>query len=360
LRYENMPATAQGFPDATTLAQDRGVELRLCVCAYCGLAQIPGPPVSYYREVIRAVAFSPAMREFRRVQFSAWIERHGLKGKSVLEVGCGQGEYLELLREAGAVAHGVEYAPQGVAACRRAGFPVVRAFIRGTGQILAQGPFPAFVTFNFMEHWPDPVASLRGIHDNLADDGIGLVEVPNFDMIARCGLYAEFIHDHLSYFTAATLAHTLRMAGFEVLEIESIWQDYILSATVRKRPALDMTRIHARRAALHAALAGFLARFPEKSVAVWGAGHQALAVIALSGIAARLKYVVDSAPFKQGKYTPATHLPIVPPSALRDDPALAVIIMAASYSDEVTRILRAQYDPNLPVVILRDDGLENT
>ena len=68
--------------------------------------------------------------------------------------------------------------------------------------------------------------------------------------------------------------------------------------------------------------------------------------------------MVDSAAFKQGKYTPATHIPIVAPAALDADPVEAVIVMAASYSDEVARILREKFSAKLSVAILRDFGLE--
>jgi hypothetical protein len=75
-------------------------------------------------------------------------------------------------------------------------------------------------------------------------------------------------------------------------------------------------------------------------------------------LADKIKYVVDSAPFKQNKYTPATHIPIVSPDTLDSDPVDAVIVMAASYSDEVAKIMRQRFDKNINVAILRDFGLE--
>jgi hypothetical protein len=81
-------------------------------------------------------------------------------------------------------------------------------------------------------------------------------------------------------------------------------------------------------------------------------------MLALTGIADRIRYVVDSAPFKQGRYTPATHLPIVAPEALRSDPVDAVIVMAASYSDEVVGVIRERCDRNMRVAVLRDFGLQ--
>ena len=95
-----------------------------------------------------------------------------------------------------------------------------------------------------------------------------------------------------------------------------------------------------------------------EKAAIWGAGQQALAVISLMNLADQIKYVVDSATFKQGKYTPATHVRIVSPDALDSDPVDAIIVMAASYSDEVARIIRQKFDRNINISILRDFGLE--
>jgi hypothetical protein len=93
-------------------------------------------------------------------------------------------------------------------------------------------------------------------------------------------------------------------------------------------------------------------------VAVWGAGHQALAVMALADLGGKIRYVIDSAPFKQGKFTPATHIPIVAPEHLKTDPVDAIIVMAASYSDEVAKLIVEKYREHIEIAILRDYGLE--
>ena len=109
---------------------------------------------------------------------------------------------------------------------------------------------------------------------------------------------------------------------------------------------------------INSELRAFINRFPPRSVAVWGAGHQALAALALGDLGGTIRYVVDSAPFKQNRFTPATHLPIVPPARLADDPPAAIIVMAASYSDEVARLIREHHRLDLPVAVLRPHGLE--
>lgn len=358
LRFENMPGAAQFMPDEAALATERGADLDIRQCSACGLVQLDAEPVHYFREVVRAAAFSPEMRGFRLEQFRDFVDRFGLKGRKVVEIGCGRGEYLDLMAEQGVDAHGLEHGEESVRLGEDKPYPIRRGYVEDADTRLEGGPFDAFFILNFLEHMPRPVESLRGIAANLADGGVGLVEVPNFDMIVRAGLFSEFIADHLFYFTRATLTQTLTMAGFEVLDCAVVWHDYCLSATVRKRAPSDLSHLLDYQGRIDRDVSAFIDRFPAGRVAVWGAGHQALAVLSLLRLEKRIAYVLDSAPFKQGRYTPATHLPIVPPSRLREDPVPAVIVMAASYSDEVARIIRRDYASDIAVAILRDHGLE--
>jgi 2-polyprenyl-3-methyl-5-hydroxy-6-metoxy-1,4-benzoquinol methylase len=358
LRYGNMPRVAQFLPDAATVASDQGADLDIRQCSGCGLVQLSGEPVYYYKDVIRASGLSEEMRAFRGKQFRDFVERFSLAGKKVIEIGCGRGEYLSVLRDAGAAASGLEHAEGSVASCRAEGLDVSRGFVENAGTRLAGAPYDGFVILNFLEHHPDPNATLRGIHGNLADGGVGIVEVPNFDMMLHERQFAEFMSDHLCYFTAETLRTALSINGFEVLACTEEFHRYILSAVVRKRERLDLSEFHAQQARLRGEIHAFIARFAPKRVAIWGAGHQALALMSLLDLGQSIRYVVDSAPFKQGKFTPATHLPIVAPSALETDPVDAVIVIAAGYSDEVARTIRSTFGAELKVAIWRESGLE--
>jgi cyclopropane fatty-acyl-phospholipid synthase-like methyltransferase len=356
-----MPKAAQFLPDAESLASDKGLDLEVCQCSGCGLVQLSNDPVPYYKEVIRAAAFSEEMKDFRMKQFDGFIQKFSLKGKKVIEIGCGRGEYLSIMQQSGVDAHGLEHSEELVAQCVKNGLKVSKEFIQTGTHKLNDAPFNAFYILNFFEHLPDPNSTLQGIYNNLTDDAIGLVEVPNFDMILKKRLFSEFICDHLFYFTRETLNITLRLNGFEIIDCNEVWHEYIISAIVKKREKLDISHFSKYQAQLKNEIEEYICRFKDKKVkkvAIWGAGHQALAIISLMNLADKIKYVVDSATFKQGKYTPATHLPIVSPDALDSDPVDAVIVMAAGYSDEVARIVRQKFDRSINISILRDFGLE--
>ena len=358
LRYTNMPSSAQGFPDLKSLKNDNGSDLNLFQCSSCGLVQLSEKPVSYYKEVIRASSFSDEMKKFRGEQFVSWVDKYNLKGKSILEVGCGRGEYLSILKQTEvSLAHGIEYSKESVSSCINSELSVTKGFFGDENFVLPKQKYDGFICLNFIEHWPNPNKVLAHLKKNLSEDAIGIIEVPNFDMILKQGLYSEFISDHLFYFTKDTLTFMLNYNGFEVIECSVIWHDYILSAVVRKRKRIDLSLLKSRKLNVETELNSFIDKFEKKEVAIWGAGHQSLAVMSLAKLENKIRYVVDSAPFKQGKYTPATHFPIVAPIELVNNPVKAVIIIAASYSNEVARIMKNTYQHIKYVVIVEDTGL---
>jgi hypothetical protein len=230
-----------------------------------------------------------------------------------------------------------------------------------------------FVSNNHLEHIPNPNEYLQQF------SGVGVIEVPNFDMILQKNLFSEIMLDHLMYFTEDTLKFTLQYNGFKVLHISSIWDDFILSATVEKRRPLHLSSFLSQQEILKSKLDDYISRFDR--VAIYGASHEAFAYIAM--LNPRVAFVVDDSPMKQGKYTPVGGLRILNPMALtyripimKDissfivsefddikkvgsaveiiDPPDAVIIMGAGYSDEILKNLK--FDGS--VAVMRNWGVE--
>ena len=124
LQLRNMPSSAQNFPTSCT---DKGIDLSIYQCSKCGLIQLVCPPVPYYTNVIRASAYSEEMKRFRIKQFKKFVKKYNLKNKKVIEIGCGKGEYLSLIK--GVDAYGIENDKQSVDYCIRNGLNVKRQFI---------------------------------------------------------------------------------------------------------------------------------------------------------------------------------------------------------------------------------------
>ena len=96
----------------------------------------------------------------------------------------------------------------------------------------------------------------------------------------------------------------------------------------------------------------------EKSLAVWGASHQGFTLAATTRLGRDARYMIDSAPFKQGRYAPASHLPIKAPEHFFEEPVDAVLIVAPGYSDEIAGIIRERFGKGVEILTLRTMHLE--
>lgn len=337
LDLRGMPKAAQYYPEPAEFAGDRGIDLPVRQCSACGLVQLDREPVDYYKEVITAATLSPGARQSRLAEVGGLVRQFGLKDKNVLDVGCGKGEMLEVLAEAGLRPTGLEAGAESVAVAQAAGRNVVKGYIGETDE-LAGAPYDAFICLNYLEHLPEPGRIVRKIGRLTAPGAVGYVTVPNLEYLLGTKCYYEFVADHLSYFTRATLSLAFTANGFEVLDCRTINNDNDLAIEVRRRGPLDLAGQYQEVEELIRQLRELAGRY--KKIAVWGAGHRTLALLALAGLK-DLAYVIDSARFKQGKFTPVLHLPIVPPDTLSEQPVDLVIVMVPGlYPDEVVKTVR--------------------
>ena len=359
LTLDNMPASAQHMPDAQGVKEDRGLTLDLCQCMGCGLVQFDCEPVDYYRDVIRAGGFSKTMVELRRYQYKHLIDSYHLEGKKFIEVGCGQGEFLKVLSEFQREVHGIEHDPHLVELARAQGLDVTEGFTETEDTRFAGGLYDVFLSFNFLEHQPDPSTMLQAIYRNLEDDAMGLITVPSFEYIMDHNSYYELIRDHLAYYTFETLTPLLERNGFQVEECEVINRD-TLSVIVRKRPQMDTENLLECYVNLKREMESYMKYLDawDKKVAIWRASHQGFTLAATTKLGEKARYIIDSAPFKQGKFAPASHLPIVGPDHFHEHPVDAIIITAPGYTDEIAASIRQKFGTSVEIRAMRSNHLE--
>lgn len=391
------PASAQDIPDAKEVQQDEGVTLHLRQCGGCGLVQFDCEPVSYYRDVIRAGGGSSTMRELRTSQYRHLIETYHLEGKTFFEAGCGRGEFLKFLQEFPVEIYGMEHKADLVETAQAEELHVWREFperedqrfghspeasmLQESGWSVPEKPFDVFLSFNFLEHQPRPDVMLKAIWNNLAEDGMGLVTVPSLEYILEKESYYELIRDHIAYYTFDTLRALLNHCGFEVLEEEMINRD-TLSMVVRKTamPETDAdisaagsvqsgtpsgATIIAPLTEGYKIVTGEVRALTDRLVrkgrrlAMWGASHQGFTLASTSELGEHLAYIIDSAPFKQGRFAPASHVPIVAPDHYFEDPVDAVLIVAPGYTDEIAGIIKTKFGEKVETMTLRTNRIEH-
>jgi 2-polyprenyl-3-methyl-5-hydroxy-6-metoxy-1,4-benzoquinol methylase len=143
-------------------------------------------------------------------------------GALALDVGCGPGLLLDLLREAGYGTVGIERSGAAAEAIA-AGHRVLAIDVEDEREELPER-FHLVTLTHVLEHLRRPVDALRWIAAHLVDDGVAIVEVPNWDDLARPLWGPRYrpleLGDHLSFFERRSLAALVERAG---LRVEVLW-----------------------------------------------------------------------------------------------------------------------------------------
>jgi SAM-dependent methyltransferase len=341
LTLENAPHDVSYLLTPEQAVHDAPIRLEVFRCSDCGHVQLAqDPESSYYEDYLMTVSHSAQMRAFQQQQAEDFVARYGLAGRRVIEVGCGDGNYLSILRGLGVEAVGIEPSARFREVTAAAGHRVLAGYVTAADAI-PEAPYDAFVTREVFEHVPDPNDFLAGVRRSLTDDAVGLVEVPSLEQALEHRRFFDFFPDHVNYWSVSTLSRALERNGFLVDAVTRGMNGEYLQAYVRVDAGRDGTALAAAvgevRGALRALLEG--AARDGRTVAAWGSGAKGLTSLAEAG-ADGIRYVIDSDPYKQGRLTPATHLPVVAPDHLDAHPVDIIILTALAYRDEVVAQLR--------------------
>jgi SAM-dependent methyltransferase len=139
-----------------------------------------------------------------------------------LDVGTGNGEYLRILSERGWDAVGVEPDHDAVAVALNGGLQVYEGEIRDVG--LPEQSLGAVTFRGSFEHIHDPLGTLREVHRVCRDDGVLLIEVPNF-ACPEVRIFGKWwtpveAPRHLYHYTKGTLTALLQRSGFAVVRVQ--------------------------------------------------------------------------------------------------------------------------------------------
>jgi SAM-dependent methyltransferase len=348
-RLVGTEAAAREFPTG---------DLELGFCARCGFiantAYDPAPQ-DYGESYEETQAFSPRFREFQRDLAARWVERYGLRGKDVLEIGCGKASFLVDMVELG-VRHAVGIDP-AIAQERLdpalAGRMTLIADYYSERHAELTGD--AVICRHTLEHIQPTADFMRVVRRSLdgRPDTPVLFELPDALRVLREVAFWDIYYEHCSYFTPGSLARLYRLAGFDVLDLELDYDDqYILiegrpSAGVPASPlpleespaelAGEVRSFRSRFAALSRTWRERLdaARADGRRVVVWGGGSKAVSFLTTLGIAEQVECAVDINPFKQGKFIAGTGHEVVAPEALKERRPDLVVAMNPIYLEEI-------------------------
>jgi len=211
-------------------------EWRVCRCETCGAARLdPRPDIaalpaiypSNYYSYAMSETLSPLVRKGKalldRLKFSG-ILRLGRTPESYLDVGCGDGHYLDMMARAGLAKdrlYGIELGAS--AALKAKGFQVFEQRVEDcTG--IPSASLDLITMFHVIEHLPDPVLTLTRLHDWLAPGGLLALETPNLDSwdarLFRARWWGGYhFPRHWVLFDTPSIRTALERAGLDVIAI---------------------------------------------------------------------------------------------------------------------------------------------
>jgi 2-polyprenyl-3-methyl-5-hydroxy-6-metoxy-1,4-benzoquinol methylase len=135
-----------------------------------------------------------------------------------LDVGCSNGVFVDVSRQRGYDAQGIELSSTAVQAARQRGLPVECATVE---DFAPPTRFDTITAFDVLEHVLDPMLFLRSVHRLLVPGGVLALTVPNLASMSRLLMrrrwYFYIPEEHLFYFNPSCIEKLLARAGFATI-----------------------------------------------------------------------------------------------------------------------------------------------
>ncbi|MGQ0384096.1 MAG: methyltransferase domain-containing protein [Gammaproteobacteria bacterium] len=339
------------------------------VCDRCFLVQLEEfvAPADIFGEYAYFSSYSDSWVEHARRYCLAMRERFRLDAKSrVVEIASNDGYLLQHFVHMGIGVLGIEPAANVAEAARAKGVPSLVKFFgrRAAGEIRAEhGAADLLLGNNVLAHVPDLNDFVAGLRVLLADRGVVTMEFPHLQRLMDENQFDTIYHEHFSYFSFMTVERVFAVHGLVLFDVEEL-PTHGGSLRIYARHADDKgkpvgARVAALRAREQAAGFGTLAcygRFGERvreskreilefligakgagrSIAGYGAPGKGNTLLNYCGIRTDfLDFTVDRNPYKQGKFTPGTRIPILAPEAILERRPDDVFILPWNLRDEI-------------------------
>ena len=355
-----MPLAGGFLQGAEAIRAERAYPLRTFVCESCALVQIVdviAPDILFQDYSFSSSTVAALVDHFGA--YANWLADR-FAPKRVVEFGCNDGVLLEPLAALGVDAWGVDVSKNITEIARSKGLQVFTGFFDEltAGDIREQVGVADVVTgSNAFAHNEDPVKILDATKIVLAPDGHLCLEVMYAGDLLELTQWDTLYHEHLTFYSLATLRTLLERHGFHPVHAERIPMHggslRVAAALAPAEPSDELRAIeeYERSGALNnpATWVDFGARVGRKIEIVrevfdvlhrerriWGYGAAGKATMWVNACGMDyLEAMVDASPLRSGKLMPGTHTPIVPPDAMRKNPPDIVFVTAWNYADGI-------------------------
>jgi SAM-dependent methyltransferase len=348
--------------------------LSVLMCELCGLAQLStvvSPEILYRQDYPYESSTTRSGRDHWRSFADAVVKEFGLNSSDlVVDIGSNVGVLLDSFRMHGVAIQGVDPAANIVLLAERAGIDTICDFFNEDtveAILSSKGPASVVTATNVFAHVDDVGTFVANLERLLRPGGIFIFEAPYFPNLLDKLEYDTIYHEHLSYFSLCPLEMFFSSHGleiFDVLQVDIHGGSFRAFVTTKgHRPVTDrVSRLLKEEAA-----AGIYDRERLDRFAKAVAGHrrkltwllhslrnEGRSIVGVSAPAKGmtllnycrigpeiLDFVTEKSSLKIGRFTPGTHIPVVPDSMLLERQPDFALLLAWNFADEIMNNLTA-------------------
>ena len=341
--------------------------LRVGYCENCGHVQLMEhvPPSEMFDHYLYVSSMSDTLIAHLHELARVVCERLGLGNDDlVVDVGCNDGTLLTGFINCGVQTLGVDPAANLAERAREGGVEVFTAYfdVESARKIVERWGRASVVTAtNTFPHIPNLEGFVTGLDTVLSDDGVFVLEAHYLLDLIEVGAFDTIYHEHVSYWALGPMMRLFDRFGMEVVDVERLplhhgqiraWVrrkgQVSISSTVAEVLAVEekaglrcfdtfqsfADRTFRIRQELNSTLNNLLS--DGRSIVAYGAPAKGNTLLTFLDISRdRIGYIADRSPLKQGRFTPGTHIPVVPAERILEDQPDYVLLLAWNFSDEI-------------------------
>lgn len=360
LRREQLTEPEMHYPLTVNLCQ---------CCGFVQLGQVVSPEVLYRQDYPYESSITRSGQKHWNEFAKTVVQRFGLGANDLtVDIGSNVGVLLSAFRANGTRILGVDPASNIVRIAERNGVETLNEFfsqsvaadIRKT-----KGPASVITGTNVFAHVDDLTGFMRAVDHLLNERGVFIFEAPYFVNLVGQLEYDTIYHEHLSYLSLRPLVPFFRKFGMEVFDVEQrdihggSFRVYVArqgqhAVTDEVQHLLDLekqTGVHsldtlnifaARVAQNRRDLMNLLHTLKQqgKTVAVVSAPAKGMTLLNYCRLGTEtLDFATEKSTLKIGRFTPGTHLPVVPDAELMTRKPDYVLLLAWNFAKEIIRNL---------------------
>ncbi len=347
--------------------------LHVYVCENCFLVQLEEyvAPEHIFNEYAYFSSYSTSWVRHAERYAEQMIATLPLGARSqVVELASNDGYLLQHFITRGIPSFGIEPSANVARAAEAKGVPtVVRFFgVALANELTAAGrQADLLLGNNVLAQVPDLNDFIGGMKVLLAPGGTITLEFPHLQKLIEHNQFDTIYHEHFSYFSLVAVERALQLHQLTLFDVEELpthggsLRVFARHAGEDHRPVSDRVhRLREREFAAGMESTAYYAAFEQrvratkrallqmlnalkderKSIVGYGAPGKGNTLLNYCGIRTDyLDYTVDRNPYKHGRFTPGTHIPIFPPERILETKPDVILILPWNLRDEIVEQL---------------------